>query len=414
MNNHRNITKQIRSALKSNDPYRLASIFTLSSIDLSTFFANNNNNSSNSNNNTRYNEKVMDSNGIDWSNVVNSFLEATDDAEAGDAIKIFQSHSTLHSNLNHIISSSPGNTLIPLLHTICNNTYQTAILADTQHAMSKGRNDHSRLNAAVTLLQESFSKTLNDRKELIVDSPLSESGSKKIGVLYIVNLLFAMYFRLNTLRLCKNLLRPVETRNLHKSGDMGDMVTYKYYVGRLHMFEDNYSEAEENLDYALLHCHKNAIGNKRRILNYLIPVKLVGGRLPTVKLLEKYNLREYIPLVVAIQRGDLRLFNDTLWKYQDKFIRRGTYLLFEKCKTVCHRNLFKRVFMILEKHQVPLDNVVNAMKWLGLDIDLDEVECILANLIFKKYVRGYISHSKRVLVLSKKDPFPKSVIVKKY
>mmetsp|Transcript_18138 Transcript_18138/g.22200 ORF Transcript_18138/g.22200 Transcript_18138/m.22200 type:complete len:98 (-) Transcript_18138:1296-1589(-) len=49
MNNHRNITKQIRSALKSNDPYRLASIFTLSSIDLSTFFANNNNNSSNSN-----------------------------------------------------------------------------------------------------------------------------------------------------------------------------------------------------------------------------------------------------------------------------------------------------------------------------------------------------------------------------
>mmetsp|Transcript_24249 Transcript_24249/g.27699 ORF Transcript_24249/g.27699 Transcript_24249/m.27699 type:complete len:281 (-) Transcript_24249:85-927(-) len=280
--------------------------------------------------------------------------------------------------------------------------------------MSKGRNDHSRLNAAVTLLQESFSKTLNDRKELIVDSPLSESGSKKIGVLYIVNLLFAMYFRLNTLRLCKNLLRPVETRNLHKSGDMGDMVTYKYYVGRLHMFEDNYSEAEENLDYALLHCHKNAIGNKRRILNYLIPVKLVGGRLPTVKLLEKYNLREYIPLVVAIQRGDLRLFNDTLWKYQDKFIRRGTYLLFEKCKTVCHRNLFKRVFMILEKHQVPLDNVVNAMKWLGLDIDLDEVECILANLIFKKYVRGYISHSKRVLVLSKKDPFPKSVIVKKY
>ena len=177
------------------------------------------------------------------------------------------------------------------------------------------------------------------------------------------------------------------------------------------MFEDNYREAEENLDYALLHCHKNATSNKKRILNYLIPVKLERGLLPTVKLLKKYNLEEYIPLVTAIRRGDLRQFNDTLLKYQDKFIQRGTYLLLEKCKTVCHRNLFKRVFAIMGKHQMPLDNVVNAMKWLGMEIDLDEVECILSNLIFKKYVKGYISHTKRILVLSKKDPFPIDAVV---
>jgi len=35
----------------------------------------------------------------------------------------------------------------------------------------------------------------------------SEEGSKKAGVLYIVNQLFSMYFQLNTLRLCKNLLK---------------------------------------------------------------------------------------------------------------------------------------------------------------------------------------------------------------
>ena len=89
------------------------------------------------------------------------------------------------------------------------------------------------------------------------------------------------------------------------------------------MFEDKYREAEENLDYALLHCHKNATSNKKRILNYLIPVKLERGLLPTVKLLKKYNLEEYIPLVTAIRRGDLRQFNDTLLKYQDKFIQKG-------------------------------------------------------------------------------------------
>ena len=39
------------------------------------------------------------------------------------------------------------------------------------------------------------------------NEPFSEEGSKKAGVLYVVNQLFSMYFKLNTLRLCKNLLK---------------------------------------------------------------------------------------------------------------------------------------------------------------------------------------------------------------
>lgn len=114
-----------------------------------------------------------------------------------------------------------------------------------------------------------------------------------------------MYFKLNTLRLCKNLLkwvarcstsvllncahahiiitRPVESRGIHESGTQGEMVTYRYYVGRLNMFEDQYDMAEKNFDYALRHCHRSAVANKKRILNYLVPVKLLRGRLPTSK-----------------------------------------------------------------------------------------------------------------------------------
>ncbi len=406
---------EIKAVIQANDPYRLASTFTIRS-NQHHLQQQQQQQQQQQYQKTNYNySNITDTHGNDWSSIVNSFLACTNASQAGDAIECFNSHSTLHSKLNHILTSVPGNTLIPLLHTICHNTYHTAIYADEQNAIQTGRNDHSRLHAAVTLLQESFSKTLNDRKEWgDSNEPLSESGSKKAGVLYIVNLLFALYFRLNTLRLCKNLVRPVESRNLHEKGNnTGDKVTYRYYVGRLHMFEDNYEQAQLHLNYALLHCHKRATANKRKILNYLIPVMLERGRLPTISLLKKYDLQEYLPLVTAIQKGDLRLFNDTLNKYQDKFIRRGTYLLLEKCKTLCHRNLFKRIFLIVEKHQISLDNVGNAMKWLGMDIDLDEVECILSNLIFKGYVRGYISHSKRVLVLSKKDPFPMAAVIKK-
>jgi hypothetical protein len=87
-------------------------------------------------------------------------------------------------------------------------------------------------------------------------------------------------------------------------------------------------------------------------------------------------------------------------------------LLLEKCKMICYRNLFKRVYRIVGKEQIKLEYIAKSFKWLGLDIDLDEVECILANLIFKQYIRGYLSHAKRVLVLSKKEPFPTSKVIK--
>lgn len=37
-----------------------------------------------------------------------------------------------------------------------------------------------------------------------------------------------------------------------------------------------------------------------------------------------------------------------------------------------------------------------ALRWQGVDLDMDEVECITANLIYKKYVKGYISHKNQV------------------
>ena len=54
-----------------------------------------------------------------------------------------------------------------------------------------------------------------------------------------------------------------------------------------------------------------------------------------------------------------------------------------------------------------------AMQWMGEEVDLDEIECILANLIFQGKIKGYLSHQKRFLVVSKADPFPMSAVIKK-
>lgn len=37
---------------------------------------------------------------------------------------------------------------------------------------------------------------------------------------------------------------------------------------------------------------------------------------------------------------------------------------------------------------------------------LAQVECIMAILIYRNYIKGYFSHKSKVVVLSKQDPFP--------
>jgi hypothetical protein len=54
-----------------------------------------------------------------------------------------------------------------------------------------------------------------------------------------------------------------------------------------------------------------------------------------------------------------------------------------------------------------------ALTWLGENLDMDEIECIVANLIFQGKVKGYLSHERRTLIVSKADPFPTNAIVKR-
>ena len=51
-----------------------------------------------------------------------------------------------------------------------------------------------------------------------------------------------IYFRLNTLRLCKNLIRTVDSRQFaaFDAFPAAQRVTYKFYVGRLAVFDENY------------------------------------------------------------------------------------------------------------------------------------------------------------------------------
>uniref|UniRef100_A0A7S2B8S3 PCI domain-containing protein n=1 Tax=Octactis speculum TaxID=3111310 RepID=A0A7S2B8S3_9STRA len=300
--------------------------------------------------------------------------------------------------------------LLPLVHQSTFDIRKLATMADESNSTAQKSGDQKHLRETGRLLSNGFSICWNDR----TDSRSPES--KKRGVLYVIVNLFKTYFKLNTLRLCKNLIKAVEVKIPGKPSIVeldviprGDLVAYRFFVGRLNMFEDQYADAERSLDYALKHCRSDAWGNKRRILAYLIPIKLYRGILPSKHLLQKYKFNEFMSLCEAVRCGHLEHFNQALHAYQDVFIRKGTYLVLEKVKTLVYRNLIKRIFLVAgdaKTKQLKLARVLTALTWLNETLSLDEIECIIANLIFKGYIKGYISHKQRVLVLSKNQPFP--------
>lgn len=244
---------------------------------------------------------------------------------------------------------------------------------------------------------------------------LAGKGAKRVGALYVTCQLFKIYFKLGTVHLCRSVIRSIETARIFDFEEFPkrDKVTYMYYTGRLEVFNENFPAADHKLSYALKHCNRQSEANIRMILKYLIPVKLSIGILPKDWFLEKYNLVEYRNVVEALKRGDLRLLRHALHEHEDRFLRSGVYLVLEKLELQVYQRLMKKIYIIQKQkdpnkaHQLKLEIIVKALKWLEMDMDLDEVECIVAILIYKNLVKGYFAHKSKVVVLSKQDPFPK-------
>lgn len=56
-------------------------------------------------------------------------------------------------------------------------------------------------------------------------------------------------------------------------------------------------------------------------------------------------------------------------------------------------------------NQIDLNLLFIPLKKWDPELDLDDLQCMLANLVTHQLVRGYISHEKRILVLGR-DAFP--------
>ncbi|XP_017717264.1 PREDICTED: PCI domain-containing protein 2 isoform X2 [Rhinopithecus bieti] len=234
------------------------------------------------------------------------------------------------------------------------------------------------------------------------DQQLVKKGKSKVGDM----LEKAAELLMSCFRVCAS-DTAIDSSNLKDDYSTAQRVTYKYYVGRKAMFDSDFKQAEEYLSFAFEHCHRSSQKNKRMILIYLLPVKMLLGHMPTVELLKKYHLMQFAEVTRAVSEGNLLLLHEALAKHEAFFIRCGIFLILEKLKIITYRNLFKKVYLLLKTHQLSLDAFLVALKFMQVeDVDIDEVQCILANLIYMGHIKGYISHQHQKLVVSKQNPFP--------
>ena len=172
------------------------------------------------------------------------------------------------------------------------------------------------------------------------------------------------------------------------------IVTFKYYLGVIQFLEEDYENAEINLTAAYSLCRHASTRNKEIILTYLIPTLLLTShRLPSAALLAPYPSLAalFLPLTTAIRSGSLSGFDRALAAGEPQFVKRRIYLTLERGRDICLRNLMRKVFLAAgfddagnRRTRIRVEEFAAAIKLgEGEEVEPDEVECLVANMIYK-------------------------------
>ena len=126
---------------------------------------------------------------------------------------------------------------------------------------------------------------------------------------------------------------------------------------------------------------------------YLIPTRLLTKHLiPSNLLLSRYPRVEklFLPFTRCIKAGNLKEFDEALAAGEEEFVKRRIYLTLERGREVVLRNLFRKAYMMqttqgAAKARVPLELfriAVEVSTGLAREMESEEVECLLANMIY--------------------------------
>ncbi|TDL29378.1 hypothetical protein BD410DRAFT_779778 [Rickenella mellea] len=334
-----------------------------------------------------------------WDDIAISYVLVVNAVAKNRPQDAFKEHSSLISSFYRYFTSNNGWTL-PALFAILRD------LRDIAHDADVVTHKTESMEEAARIITKAFANCVADRT-----SPIAES--RKWGVYYIVGLVMKCYFRVKRISLCRNILRALDANPdipPLSSYPRSHQVTFRYYLGTLSFLNEDYEKAEKELSLAYYHCHIDSVRNQQRILAYLIPLRILRGYLPTQELLDRFpTLRDvYSPFSTALRRADIKAYDLALDKWERRLIDLNTWLIFEKARELVMRGLFRRVWVASNKStRIPIHMFHCAVRVIGMRVDVEEVECFVANMIYKGLIKGYISHERQTVVLASNGAFPR-------
>ncbi|CEP64579.1 uncharacterized protein LALA0_S12e02168g [Lachancea lanzarotensis] len=293
--------------------------------------------------------------------------------------------------------------------------------------------DEKFLEKCVRAIHTSFKLCLNDRNP-------NAQENKKWGVYFFTNLELAIYQQLHNADMIRNLVKVIESRTTelptpeqalwaHKA----QLVTYHHYMARYYgCYEMDYERGFVFAQKAWLASRKTHPGpQENAICGLLIPFAVLARRwypdLAALDLIRPAVAEFYRPVVECLRNGDLLKYETWLTANEPTLLQRNLYVAMVAMRELVVLKLVKRTVELTGAGPiVPLHLMAAALVYSDThrgprndntsDVTsddptfLDRTECSLANLIAKGYIKGYLSHSNRALVLSKTNAFPKLVL----
>ncbi|RCK65157.1 Protein CSN12 [Candida viswanathii] len=292
----------------------------------------------------------------------------------------------------------------------------------------------SQLERLVLLFRDAFSLAFGDKEE-------NKELSRQKDIYFFLSNLVKYSIKLDKFNLADASIQAVKPKaNILPSMDSSIEnkkygVTYLYYQGLRALDNGKFAESEKHLDdaIALMAGYLNTKSKQlEQILLILIPLKLynkgvtplkkVWLKFPTLQVLYRDNFFK------AVKQGNIAKFDEAMEKFQIVLLKKHLYQLVELLRECVRLQLFRKTFKICSElnkngkpHIVPVNAFQLAVEYSTYhtrqtgdfnfstdhlyNTSLSDVEYIFGQLVYRGKVRGYIHHSKGLIVFAKGDPF---------
>jgi len=178
--------------------------------------------------------------------------------------------------------------------------------------------------------------------------------------------------------------------------DPYQIARYSYYCGRVAVIQLQYGDALDHFRQALRKAPQDgAIGFKQIVTKYFVVTLLLMGEIPEKAVFRQEglvsSLRPYFQLTQAVRVGDMKLFQNTMTEFSNKFETDGVYMLITRLSHNVIKAALRKISVSYSR--IHLKDVASKLQ-LGSPL---EAEYIVAKAIRDGVIDAVIEHRNQIM-----------------